>query len=69
MQGCTAADLAAWAQYALGNDQRLLDTLKSGSQELLSISRDFWSGYGRLPIVCFFEDQVSSYGLVKVKVS
>jgi len=69
MQGCTAAHVVAWVQHAIGNDQPLLDILKSGSQELLSVSRDFWSGYGKLPIVCFFEDQESSYGPVKVTVS
>ena len=68
MQGCKAADMVAWGERALGNNQPLLNTLREGSQELLSLSRDFWSGYGKLPIACFFEDQDSSYGPIKVKV-
>ena len=68
MQGCKAADMVAWGERAFGNNQPLLYTLREGSQELLSLSRDFWSGYGKLPIACFFEDQDSSYGPIKVKV-
>lgn len=67
MQGCKAADIMAWGQRALGNNQPLLSTLREGSQELLSLSRDFWNGYAKLPIACFFEDQDSSYGPIKVK--
>jgi hypothetical protein len=68
MQGCKAADIMAWGQRALGNNQPLLNTLREGNQELLSLSQDFWSGYGHLPIVCFFENQDSSYGSIQVKV-
>ena len=68
MQGCKAADIVAWAQRALGNNQPLLNTLREGNQELLALSQDFWSGYGNLPIVCFFENQDSSYGPIRVNV-
>jgi len=68
MQGCKAADIIAWGTHALGNNQPLLNTLREGNQELLSLSQDFWSGYGKLPIVCFFENQDSTYGPIKVKV-
>lgn len=67
-QGCDAASLAAWAERAIRNDQPLLRTLETGSQELLSLSRDFWSSYGRLPITCFFEDLDSKYGPLRARV-
>ena len=68
IQGCDAARFAAWAQCALGNDQPLLKTLQSASDELLALSRDFWSSYGQLPVTCFFENQDSQYGPLAVQV-
>ena len=69
LQGCDAAWLAAWVQKAIGNEQPLLKTLQSGSPELLSVTRDFWSSYGRLPIVCFYERSDSKYGPISMQVS
>ena len=55
MQGCDIVWIADWIQRALGNDQPMLKSLQSGSEELVRLSRDFWNGYGKLPITCFFE--------------
>ena len=69
LQGCNAASLAVWVQKVSGNNQPLLRALQSGSQELLSIARDFGSSYRRLPIVCFYERSDSKYGPILVRVS
>ena len=68
MQGCDAAGFVAWAEGAIGNEQPLLDTLRRESQDLLSLTRDFWSSYGSLPMTCFFENMDSKYLSVKIKV-
>ena len=69
LQGCDAAWLAAWAQKVAGNEQPLLRALQTGSSELLSLTRDFWSSYGTLPIVSFYEGSDSKYGPISVRVS
>lgn len=61
MQGSDSAYLLDWAMLALRNEQPLLRSLRSGSEELLALSRDFWGRYGSLQIICFFERQESSY--------
>lgn len=68
MQGCSIASLGEWAQRAAGNDPSLLRLLKSGSDDLLSLIRDYWSGYEHLPIVCFYEADQSNIGGFKIKV-
>ena len=68
-QGCDAARLGAWAQRAIGNDQPLLRTLQTASEDLLTLSRDFWTSYGSLPITCFFESSDSKYGPLTMRVS
>ena len=69
VQGCDAAWLAAWVQKAAGNEQPLLRALQTGSPELQSISRDFWSSYGGLPIVSFYEKSDLKYGPISMRVS
>ena len=41
--------------------------LEAGSPDLLALTRDFWSGYGNLPIICFFEKSDSQYGPIQVR--
>lgn len=69
MQGSDYAGLMAWAQNALGNNQPLLTSLKTGSSDLRALSKDFWNSYGSLPIVCVFEIEDSKYGPVSARVS
>ena len=67
-QGCDAASFAHWIKKAVGDDQPLLRSLRTGNPSLLATSRDFWNGYGKLPITCFFEKSDWKHGPIAMKV-
>lgn len=67
-QGSEAAVYGVWLAQVRGLDKTLLESLKRNSPALHDIARDFEASYGRLDIVCFYEDKDASYGPWKTQV-
>ncbi|KAF2149964.1 hypothetical protein K461DRAFT_296368 [Myriangium duriaei CBS 260.36] len=65
MQGSTLASLGAWVEKMVGSHAGLMKTLTRDSPELRGLLADFHAAYNYLPITCFTERQLSTYGLVK----
>lgn len=69
MRGADPAGLLSWAMTASGNDQPLLKTIRTESNELIGLLSDYWTRYEYLQVVCFVERYASSYGPLKTIVS
>lgn len=66
-------DLAGYASFIAklkGNDNTLVQSLKSSDENLLALSHDFAFGYRHLSIKCFYETMQTRYlrGRTKIQV-
>ncbi|KIN05367.1 hypothetical protein OIDMADRAFT_177562 [Oidiodendron maius Zn] len=67
-QGSDVAVFGKLIAQLLGRDDKLLKSLEKNNQGQLAISRDFWGSFGDWNIVCFYENIVTKYGLLKAQV-
>ena len=70
-QGSDAAVYARRIATALSLEERLLEVVEPNNEELFAISRDFSAAYGHLDIdiVCYYEQQKTTFGPIKKSVS
>ena len=66
-------DLTGYASFIAklkGNDNTLVQSLKSSDENLLALSHDFAFGYRHLSIMCFYETMQTRYlhGRTKIQV-
>ena len=69
--GTDAAALGEKIAKVLGNNAKLLASLKSQSSELFGLSRDFDAEYQELKVICYYEklDRQFIKGMVNMEVS
>lgn len=67
-QGSNAAGLGSFIARLGGFDSTLLKLLQKDNPELHKLSRNFWSGYGHLDILCFYENRDADFKLLKTQV-
>lgn len=57
-----------WLWQATGHDKTLLESLKRNSPTLHGIARDFEATYNNADIVCYYENNDTSYGPLRTQV-
>ncbi|KFY48789.1 hypothetical protein V495_01031 [Pseudogymnoascus sp. VKM F-4514 (FW-929)] len=68
-QGSDAAIFGQWLAQLSGLESTLLKMLQKGSLDLFALSTDFYSSYGDLDLVCFYEkEKAEFFGIIKAQV-
>ena len=66
--GSDAAQYGEWMAQAVDGNHKLLRELRRNSEQLFSLSVDFWHSYQAWDIICYYENEDSTYGPWKIQV-